>query len=420
MVDSALRAGRDTVRLLLWLAFGLMVFAMWRGIVHYADDLSALGKLNAATVSDYFANHIRVGEMLAVKLSALLGVEAWFFVSLIAYLVTAEVARRTANLRPGTAAFSRGDIVLFAAANPLMAQLLSQIDTVSQVTGNLFAMLTLFALALNATAHGDRRPIRWAYAFAILALVSKETFVGLPLAVVLVHLLQARRRGAGLTAGALALMATALLATAVYLWIKVTLATNIGTPDTLGGDGHYSIKLSPATLAYQLVFTLSAPLNPLPTAFLGLGWASYLYIGAGVAVFLGVLALLYRGLRSGHLGVHDLVWLAAVATPLILVKAAELYASALVPFLASLVLVALRRWAGLVAALLLIASLFNTALLLGTKCVLREMVGVSSCPAVVRAGAERLSVSDYSLYTYPPDPALFRALTVAEFLRAQD
>jgi len=392
----------------LFLFFVSLLFA---GVVYVADDKTVISKLGANDLETLLSFHFRVIEFVVASASYYWFDKLWLVVTLVMYALTAYIMGMiyTVTIQKEERVFSMAQFVMLAAiANPLLAQLLSQIDTVSQVSGNLFAVLCLYSL-IRFDRTSEQRQLFFAGLWSMVALLCKETFIGLPL----LPAFYIARQIATLPRGErypyyLALM-TMLVFGIAYLVLKF-LYGGIGGTTLDESVTRYNFHWNIVTLGEHLVFGLSAPVNIVPTSLIGLSWGKPLYVAVGILLFFLVLLLFAKAWLKNAVPKLVLFWYATLLAPLVLVHMAELYISVFPLSLFLIVTAVFRRKAATrktvmtIGPVLFLASLFNLMVLTSTKCELATRVAGYQCEMIDTRLATMWYGAEYSIYNYPLEP----------------
>jgi hypothetical protein len=295
--------------------------------------------------------NIRPLEYFFDKLSSLTGEPIWLLASFGAFTATSSATLALMNVVEPDAE-PRAWKLMLCASSPLASQAYFQVDTVSQALANLFTVL--FAVeCLRCYRPSDNLPAArdaWrAAALGLLCLLSKETSWGV--IVVGSMLLLARHRSRVLVpVGGLLLLFAGCIA-----WSLTQTGAVQGT--------HYGIKANPLYWIFTVIFSTGVALAPIPTSLVLTGaWSAnpsliaLIVVGAlvglvGIALFAPrILAsfgtawhALLNTVRTAELTNGQIIAIFALASlvPSVFIKAGELYASEMLPFLKCLLVIAM-------------------------------------------------------------------------------
>lgn len=394
------------------LLFGLLVFITSNGLIYYGDDGLQVFKSNNLSVETLGVFSIRISEVLVGYASALYWDEFWFFCLVSLTLLNAAVSVRIIMLYQDATHQSNFSRYLFSVAliaSPLYAQLISQIDTVSQGVGNTASLLCLYYI-LKYSQFDQSSEIHKASLFACLALFSKETFILMPLLPVIAAFLgfYKKRRDFNTVLGTAVIAFSALV---IWLLLK-NYYGGMGSSMVSDQPGNrYGLNLDLVSITKNFIFAISSPLNVVPSSLIGLSgrWELF-YVVVGLIVsltFLWLLKFLTRQTRHCYFAIFTVL----IVTPLTFTHAAELYATALTPIIqCALLLIALQRCVPLIliscfSILLFFGSLFNGLLLSDIKCdYLRDLkpnVSARECMIPDLFLGEAWKDAEYSIYYSP-------------------
>lgn len=169
------------------------------------------------------------------------GLAGFVSVAVLTYALGRRLARG-----PLSAALAAG----LVAVSPLAVASVVQIDTLSQQFVTVFVLLFLHTLlAAKARASGPLYGL--AYAFALLALLSKESAPGLVAAVPLAAFLlrPPARAGRRTLRGLFGDLLSVALVAALYVALRTTFGVGFGGDVE---DGQYALELTPARLLHNL------------------------------------------------------------------------------------------------------------------------------------------------------------------------
>lgn len=418
---------RLTVLASLWgAAFWLVMWFFARHTLYAGDDFTVLDHIFSGDLYSALRMRIRPLEFASAAVSAFAGAPVWVAVSASALVLTAAATARFLQVVVPDVE-SSGWVALLCAASPIAAMSHFQVDTVSQALANLFAVLFACSAA-RVVLSPSERPLKgdaWAaLAFAVLCIASKETTYGIVGAGCVLMALASRRQSllpATLGLGALALAAT---------W---AIFVNQGPTQ---GD-HYAPK-NPGYWLFAIVYFAAIAVAPLPSSstltggFLG-SPAILVVTACGAVLLIAVAWLLMRPVlkatrpanwpRSLRAALHSptvvcVIFALSACAPAVFLKAGELYATQLVPFMKALAIIAFyalpagRRGAGRVvysalAWAWMLASVVNGSFYALSSGFLPgdELSAGFISKAVFGAvgGAHAAQRWRYSVYSYPPE-----------------
>ena len=325
-----------------WLIF----FHFARHISYGGDDSVVLVPLFGGGLAESLGRFLRPLEYLIALWSAQVDAPLWLGVSALAYIAMCMTTLSLLCLVNDNAKPPMWQIVV-CAVTPLAAQPYFQIDTVSQALANAFSLgYVLVSLrAMHSVTPDELRRHCWRMVtLALLCILSKETTYGIVFLGALLLLFRHRTRAAMQAACIVGLLVAAVLWRVLYQYGDVAV------------DSGFGFKLNPLYWVFSFVFSVIVAASPLPTAItLSGAYASHPALLAIVALGLSVVgigllayrrspALIWRAARQSNLldlgNVHFLLglYLLASVVPTVFFKAAELYASQLLPLLKVLLL----------------------------------------------------------------------------------
>ncbi len=332
---------------LLWLFY----FYFARHACYAGDDFGVIRPLFQGGLWQAIHLHFRPLEYFIAKLSSFAGQPVWLGFSFAAFVMTSSATLILMNSVQPDAEPGAWKLV-FCAASPLAFQAYFQVDTVSQALANLFCLLFAIECMKCYRLPGGTSVAEAAWraaAFGMLCLLSKETSWGILIAGS--GLMISRHRLKVLVPTAIVL----LLCAACAIWSLTQTDATQGT--------QYGIKANPLYWLFTVVFSSTVALAPVPTSLVltGAFTANRILIGVvacgALLALLGFAILLPRvrpsliaAKEALHSAVHmrqlsdgQIVTMFALAAlvPAVFIKAAELYASQMTPFLKTLLVLAM-------------------------------------------------------------------------------
>jgi hypothetical protein len=368
--------------------------------IYYNDNIIILYPVAIHSFTDSFRVFVRPFEYLIILGANTIYLPLWLgvtFLCTIGSAILAALACETISDRQ----LPKAGWWALGVANPLLFYPLSQ-PIVSQALSNLLfaACILAFACELNQKRdyplrgwRADRVAI-FLNLMAAALLFTKETAAA---AAVVIPATAAFLRIKARRTSPLYLLSLVLPIGAVTCWILIKIFVKLEFPFAMVptlGEGRYEFKLNPILWVENLIITLSFPITPLPSSFLGFKLLRPLWSAIALASVTLFVASILRTLPQRPRIILPLLVILMSCTPMILVRPSELYSSMIAPFAVSMVFLygfSKLRYLSLAYALLLYgASLGN---------------GIIFClgPDFDLFGLERLPYSIYSK-DYQIDP----------------
>jgi hypothetical protein len=343
-----------------------------RNGVYYSDNILVLYPVAVHSLTESFKVDVRPLEYLIILAANNIYLPLWLAVSLLC-TVGATILAALACERMFERQLPEPGWWVLGVANPLLFYLVSQ-PIVSQALCNLFFAGAMFAFVSELDRRSDQPARGWradrvAVFLNLLAAAlffTKETAVAaawvIPATTILIHI--KRRRPSPLFVFSLLFpIAAGTCWILLKIWEKLKFSYSM--VPTVGG-GRYDLKLNPILWVENFMTTLSFPITPLPSSFIGFELLRSLWIAVAlgsVILFILFIALLLRESPRRTKVALPLLVIAASCAPMILVRSSELYSSMIAPFAVSIVLLyglSKSRWLSLAYGLILyVASLGN-------------------------------------------------------------
>jgi hypothetical protein len=328
---------------------------------YYSDNILILYPVAMHSLTESFKVDIRPFEYLIILVANNIYLPLWLGVTLLctigATILAALVCERMFERQlpePGW--------WVLGVANPLLFYVISQ-PIVSQALCNLFFAGAMLAFVSELDRLSDQAARGWRAdkVAVLLNLIAAALFFTKETAVVAATLIPAvatlirikRRQSSPLFVFSLLFpIAAGICWILLKIWEKLTFPYSM-VPTV--GEGRYDLKLNPILWAENFITTLSFPITPLPSSFIGFELLRPLWISVALgSVILFTVALLRESVRRPKV-VLPLFVIAASCAPMILIRPSELYSSMIAPFAVSIVLSNLR-WLSLAYGLILYAA----------------------------------------------------------------
>ncbi|MBI5762481.1 MAG: tetratricopeptide repeat protein [Planctomycetes bacterium] len=234
-------------------------------------------------------------------------------------------------------------LALLASLHPAAVETLAGISQRMMVLGTFFSLLALhsFLTAAESCRAGHRPYLAWTATtlFYLAAVLSKSTFVALPILMLLLDLWPLRRTGRGPLVEKLPMVVIGLAAIAVQIRLQMP----IPAVQPADADAAELIARNWGSFLIRLVWP--SGLSPMYPIFEGLrGWAEFT-VAASFATMLLVSWRIHRGLFVGLAGVVVLLGPALMSIPFNtnLIGDGPLYAALIAPLMAIAAALATRR-----------------------------------------------------------------------------
>jgi hypothetical protein len=252
---------------------------------------------------------------------------------------------------------------------------------------------------------------------ACFALLSKEIFICVPVVSLIITVFALRNP----MSSAYRYKLTFLLCMSVSIlifWVSFKLFYGGIGAGGLSDSGDYSISLNLSSSIRNLVFTLGAPFNPVPTALVSISdLASQAYIVISGLFFCAIVFCCVTTPVS--ITWPHVVFIGAIILPQVVVTSAELYASVLYPVAALCIYSFYRRFSSSVVlplvTLLALCSVFNFHVLSGIRCSSAKIQDPSgTCLSIGPSFSGLWQDGRYSLYSHSPDQLVFHGYTLRQ------
>jgi len=374
----------------------LFAFLAWNSVLYISDDETAIVKAESVDLGNLLLFHFRIFEIAATKISYYYLDTAWLYISFIFFAATLFIsAKISKEIFKDLHNVHLFQIIILCSASPFLAQSLSQIDTVSQVSGAFFAIITFYFSIKNEENKYNNLIVTLS---SILALASKELFLLMPLFAFFVVLKKSISNGK-ITLKEQANLIMLIFCVLFYLYVR-NLNGGIGSLESLNTEHRYGIKSNFFALAQNFFFTIGSIFNIVPTSLIGLKYGKIVYIFFALffSIPLVVIAIKHFFHEANSRVTLYFMWLLCIATPLIFIHAAELYVYPLY-FMLVLPLISRFRYKTIYLALpLVLCSLFNIFLLNNFRNFLVDDQNQMKAAYIFTLFKE----ADYSLYTFYP------------------
>jgi hypothetical protein len=337
------------------------------GMPYYSDGVFVLYQVAVHSITATPWHVVRPLQYLIVSAANYVYLPLWLGASLLC-VVGATIFSALACERLFEHQLPKEGWWILGFANPLLFDLVSRPDIVSQALCDLFFAVALFAFVSEFAQSGDqpvsrlRADGRAVFLNLISAMLffTKET--GAAAAIVIpatAALLRFKARR--LSPIFLFSMLLPIGAAVTWVWLRLRFEALV-LPDNEGA--RYALTLSPLTWTKNLIVTLAMPVTPLPSSFLAFDSLRSVWIViALISVILFVGFLLRAAHRRPKIIVGLLVVVASCA-PMILTRADELYPSMIGPFAVAAVFIwgfSEARSLSLAYGILLYAASFGNA-----------------------------------------------------------
>ena len=338
-------------------------------VYYYSDDINVLYPVAVHSLTGSLGNPVRPLEYLIVLGANYLYLPLWLGASLLC-VIGATILSALACERLFDCQLPKAGWWILGLANPLLFQVVSQPDIVSQALCNLLFAAAMLAFVSELDRLWGRPMSGWRADSAAISLnvisaglfFTKETATAaaviIPLATALIRL-KARRLSP------IFLFSLLLPIAAAGVWILLKLKFPIILPTTIG-EGRMNLKLSPIEWGQNFLVTLAFPVTPLPASFIGFDLLRPLWVAVALGSVVLFLWLLSRKSRRQPRIVVPLLVIAASCAPMILIHPSENYSTMIAPFAISVVLffgVLKMRWVSLAYGLLLYAASVGNAVI---------------------------------------------------------